>query len=89
MLPKHSRPSIAHNCLHLFAAIPLVTMHRTIRAGGFFHTEATSVQPHAGVIEQSLTLWTQTAVVMIAAVDADHRFDGLPFARESLAGLAR
>ena len=89
MFPKHPRPRIAHDHLYLFAAILLITMHRALCAGRFVRAETASVQPHAGVIEQPLALGTQSTVVMIAAVNADHHLDGPPFARETFACFAR
>ena len=89
MLPKHFRASTAHHRFDLFAAIPLVTVHRTLGTGRFFLAEATAIQTQVHVVHQPLTFLAQAATVLAVAVNMHHRRDGPPLARQSGIGKFR
>jgi hypothetical protein len=88
MFPEHAWAGVAHDDADLFAAIFLVAMHGALGARGLFGAEPAAIQSQAGVIEEALAFGARFAVVMIAAVEADHGFDRAPFAGEAFAGLA-
>ena len=76
VFPNHLRSRIAHHHSDLFAAIALITMHRTFGAGRLLLAEMAAVQTQVHVVHQLLTLGAQIASVLIAAVDMQHGRDG-------------
>lgn len=81
--PNHLRSRIAHHHSDLFAAIALITVHRTFGAGGLFFPKATAIQPEIHVTHQFVTVPAQIAGVFITAVNVQHGRDRFPFSGQS------
>jgi hypothetical protein len=81
MPPEHPRASEPHHVLNLFAAVPVVAMHRAFRASWFIRAKSATIQPPADVTHQPLTIVAQWGAVFPATVDVDHPGHGFPLTR--------
>jgi hypothetical protein len=89
VFPQHPWTCVSHDDPDLFAAVALVAMYRAFAAGRFFRAKTATVQSQAGIIQQSFGLVAKVFPVMVAAIDANHRFNGSEFASQASIGLAR
>lgn len=89
VFPQHPWTCISHDDFDLFPAIALVAMDRTLGASRFFSAESATVQSQTGVIHQAFAFVAKVVAMLVAAVDMDHRFDRLKFAREARVGIDR
>jgi hypothetical protein len=85
VLPQHAGAGVTHDGFDLVAAAALIAVDRTLGAGGFFGAETTSLQPDCGVVKKSVTFLAQTGHgrMFVPAMEADHRFHGVPFAGQA------
>jgi len=80
MRPKHSRPRVAHDHLHLVTMVALIAMDGAIGAGRLFGSETAAVETIGGVISEILALVAEhvTFPVLSAAINTDHRQHRFP-----------
>jgi len=84
MLPEHARTGITHDDSGLLTALALIAVHGTVGAGWLGLAEAAALEPQVGVVQKLLAFGTQPArrLMMVAAVNADHRRHGFPLPRQ-------
>src|SRR5512138_2619380 len=70
VLPEHTRSGKAHDSLHLFATLRLITVDRAIGASRLRWTETAALQAHCGVIKQFLAFGTERlpALMLLPAI---------------------
>ena len=78
---QHARTRVTHDGPGLLTKVRLVTMHRTIRAGGFVFAERAFLQPDLGIVEKPGTSVAKrfAGVMMTTAIDFHHLPHGLVF----------
>ncbi len=88
--PQHPRPAVAHHLPDPLAHRRLVAVRLAVRAGGLVHAVAALLQAKARVGEQFGALGAEavarvvgSGLVVVAAVEGDHRRDGLLLARQA------
>ena len=91
MPPEHARTGITHHRSDLLAPGGLIAMHRTLDANGLRQPKPAALQPHGGIIQQTLALGAKrcAGAVMVPAITAHHGRNRLPFPGQTLAGKAR
>ncbi len=87
MAPEHFGTGIAHDDANLFAALGLIAVDGTMRAGGFFGPKPAALEAEGGVIQQTAALGAKFSrgAMMILAIAGDHGGDRLPFMPQSFA----